>query len=156
MSHKYTSKLPDMRFFLHCLRSGLWTRWTKLAYWKMLTIRGRLNTSFILGSMSVGLNILICHSVRFMSPKTTTTHVYCCFVHCIFVEDFRSCVHSTFDGFLIYFKQIILASQINSNQLQIEQILPIPRHLFLIWIYVYLMAPFPPIFMINGTILILI
>ena len=76
------------------------------------------------------LNILICHSFGFMSTMTTTTHVYCYFVHCLFVEDFRSCVHSTFDGFLIYFKQIILASQINSNHFQIEQILPIPRHLF--------------------------
>ena len=28
----------------------------------MLTIRGRLITPFVLGSMSVGLNILICHS----------------------------------------------------------------------------------------------
>ena len=32
------------------------------AYQVMLTIRGRLITPFILGSMSVGLNILICQS----------------------------------------------------------------------------------------------
>ena len=34
----------------------------KLAYQVMLTIRGRLITPFVLGSMSVGLNILIRHS----------------------------------------------------------------------------------------------
>ena len=36
--------------------------WAKLAYQVMLTIRGRLITPFILGSMSVGLNILIRYS----------------------------------------------------------------------------------------------
>ena len=36
--------------------------WAKLAYQVMLTIRGRLITPFVLGSMSVGLNILIRHS----------------------------------------------------------------------------------------------
>ena len=36
----------------------------ELAYRVMLTIRGRLITSFILGSMSVGLNIRIRHSFR--------------------------------------------------------------------------------------------
>ena len=35
---------------------------SKLAYQVMLTIRGRLITPFVLGSMSVGLNILIRHS----------------------------------------------------------------------------------------------
>ena len=39
-----------------------WAWWAKLAYQVMLTIRGRLITPFVLGSMSVGLNILICHS----------------------------------------------------------------------------------------------
>ena len=39
--------------------SGLWVWWAKLAYQVMLTIRGRLITPFILGSMSVGQNILI-------------------------------------------------------------------------------------------------
>ena len=42
-------------------RSGLWAWWAKLAYQVILTIRGRLITPFILGSMSVGLNILIRH-----------------------------------------------------------------------------------------------
>ena len=37
-------------------------KWAKLAYQVMLTIRGRLITPFVLGSMSVGLNILIRHS----------------------------------------------------------------------------------------------
>ena len=58
-SHKQTSQIPDIRFYLQFLRSGLWM---KLAYQVMLTIRGRLIIPFILGSMSVGLNILICHS----------------------------------------------------------------------------------------------
>ena len=62
-SHKQTSKIPDIRFYLHFLRSGLWAWWAKLAYLVMLTIRGRLITPFILGSMSVGLNILIRHSI---------------------------------------------------------------------------------------------
>ena len=44
------------------LRSGLWTWLAKLAYQVMLTIRGRLITPFILGSMSVDLNIQIRHS----------------------------------------------------------------------------------------------
>ena len=43
-----------------CLPSNAW--WAKLAYQVMLTIHGRLITPFILGSMSVGLNILISHS----------------------------------------------------------------------------------------------
>ena len=34
----------------------------KLTYQVMLTIRRRLITPFVLGSMSVGLNILICHT----------------------------------------------------------------------------------------------
>ena len=51
-SHKETSQIPDIRFFLHFLRSGLRTWWAKLAYQLMLTIRGCLNTPFILGSMS--------------------------------------------------------------------------------------------------------
>ena len=42
--------------------SGPWAWWAKLAYQVMLTIRGRLITPFVLGSMSVGLNILIRHS----------------------------------------------------------------------------------------------
>ena len=57
-SHKLTSKIPDICFNLHFLRSGLWTWWAKLAYQVMLTIRGHL----IARSMSVGLNILIRHS----------------------------------------------------------------------------------------------
>ena len=52
----------------------------------------------------------------------------------------------------IYFDQIVDRIQ-NSNL--IEQIFPIPRHLFWIWIYVYLMVQVPPKFMINGTIFIL-
>ena len=60
--HKQTSKIPDIRFYLYFLRSGLWAWLAKLAYQEMLTIRGRLITPFILGSMSVGLNILIRHS----------------------------------------------------------------------------------------------
>ena len=60
-SHKWTSKIPDIRFYLHFLRSGLWAWWVKLAYQVMLTILGRLITLFILGPMSVGLNILICY-----------------------------------------------------------------------------------------------
>ena len=54
----------------------------------------------------------------------------------------------------IYFDQIV--NRIYSTELQLNWILPIPRHLFWIWIYVYLMVQFPPKFMINGTILILI
>ena len=81
-SHKKTSKIPDIHFYLHFLRSYLWVWLAKLAYQVMLTIRGRLITPFILGSMSVGLNILIRHSsfvYRFMSlayglgTMTTTT-----------------------------------------------------------------------------------
>ena len=63
-SHKQTSKIPDMLFYLHFLRSGLWVWWAKLAYQAMLTIRGRLITPFILGFISVGLNILIHHSFK--------------------------------------------------------------------------------------------
>ena len=59
---KLTSKSPDIRFYLHFFRSGIRAWWAKLAYQVMLTIRGRLITPFILGSMSVGLNILIRHS----------------------------------------------------------------------------------------------
>ena len=61
-SHKETSKITDMRFYQHFLRSGLWAWWVKLAYQVMLTIRGRLITPLILRSMSVDLNILIRHS----------------------------------------------------------------------------------------------
>ena len=60
--HKQTSQIPDIRFYLHFLRSGLLAWWAKLAYQVMLTIRGHLITPFILGSMSFGLNILIRHS----------------------------------------------------------------------------------------------
>ena len=60
-SQKQTSKFPDIRFNLHFLPSNIWTWWAKLAYQVMLTIRGRLITPLILGSMSVGLNILIRH-----------------------------------------------------------------------------------------------
>ena len=49
-------------FYRYFLRSGPWAWWAKLAYQVMLTIRGRLITPFVLGSMSVGLNILIRHS----------------------------------------------------------------------------------------------
>ena len=54
--------VPDIRFYRYFLRSGLWAWWAKLAYQVILTIRECLITPFILGSMSVGLNILICHS----------------------------------------------------------------------------------------------
>ena len=55
----------------------------------------------------------------------------------------------------ICFDQMV--DRIYPTELQlIEQILPIPRHFVWIWIYVYLMVQFPPKFMINGTILILI
>ena len=57
-----TSQIPDIRFYRYFLRSGPWAWWAKLAYQVMLTIRGRLITPFVLGSMSVGLNILIRHS----------------------------------------------------------------------------------------------
>ena len=40
----------------------IWSWWAKLAYQVMLTIRGRLITPFILGSMPAGLSILIRHS----------------------------------------------------------------------------------------------
>ena len=60
--HKETSQIPDIRFYRYFLCSGLWAWWAKLAYQVMLTIRGRLITPFILGSMSVGLNIVIRHS----------------------------------------------------------------------------------------------
>ena len=50
---------PNPGFYRYFLRSGLWAWWAKLAYHVMLTIRGRLITPFILGSISVGLNILI-------------------------------------------------------------------------------------------------
>ena len=60
--HKQTAQIRDIRFYRYFLRSGLWAWWAKLAYQVTLTIRGRLSTAFILGSMSVGLNILICHS----------------------------------------------------------------------------------------------
>ena len=56
------SRLPKSRVNQYFLRSGLWAWWATLAYQVMLTIRGRLITPFILGSMSVGLNILIRHS----------------------------------------------------------------------------------------------
>ena len=54
--------IPDIRFYRFFLHSGPWAWWAKLAYQVMLTIRGRLITPFVLGSMSVGLNILIRHS----------------------------------------------------------------------------------------------
>ena len=57
----WASGVPDMRFCRWFLRSGLWAWWAKLAYQVILTIHGRLITAFILGSMSVGLNILIRH-----------------------------------------------------------------------------------------------
>ena len=56
------NKQPGHTLLLHFFRSGLWAWWAKLAYQVMLTIRGRLITPFILGSMSAGLNILIRHS----------------------------------------------------------------------------------------------
>ena len=55
-------QIPDIPFYLHFLRSGLWAWWEKLAYQIKLTIRRRLITPFILGSMSVDLNILIRYS----------------------------------------------------------------------------------------------
>ena len=57
-----TAQIPDIRFYRYFLRSGLLAWWAKLAYQVMLTIRGRLITPFVLGSMSVGLNNLIRHS----------------------------------------------------------------------------------------------
>ena len=57
-----SEQIPDIRFYRYFLRSGPWAWWAKLAYQVMLTIRGRLITPFVLGSMSVGVNILICHS----------------------------------------------------------------------------------------------
>ena len=60
-SYEQTSKIVDIRFYLHFLRSGPWAWWAKLAYQVMLTIRGHLISPFILMSMSVGLNILIRH-----------------------------------------------------------------------------------------------
>ena len=55
----------------------------------------------------------------------------------------------------IYFDQMV--DRIYPTELQLNRIIrPIPRHLFWIWIYVYLMVQFPPKFMINGTILILL
>ena len=59
--HKETSQIPDICFYRYFLCSDLWA-WAKLAYQVMFTIRGRLITPFILGSMSVGLNILVRHS----------------------------------------------------------------------------------------------
>ena len=32
-SYKWTSKIPDIRFYLHFLRSGLWAWWAKHAYY---------------------------------------------------------------------------------------------------------------------------
>ena len=50
-----------------------------------------------------------------------------------------------------------MVDRIYPNELQLNKpILPIERHLFKILIFVYLMVRFPPKFMINGTILILI
>ena len=55
----------------------------------------------------------------------------------------------------IYFDQMV--DRIYPTELQLNRAnFPIPRHLFWIWINVYLMVQFPPKFMINGTILILI
>ena len=54
----------------------------------------------------------------------------------------------------IYFDQMM--DRIYPTELHLNRILPIPRHLSWIWMYVYLMVQFPPKFMINGTILILI
>ena len=52
-SYLLPPKIPDIRFYLHFLRSGLhvWAWWTKLAYQVMLNIRGGLITPFILGPM---------------------------------------------------------------------------------------------------------
>ena len=60
-SHKYTSKIPDIRSYLHFLHfvQAYGHGGRSLV---MLTVRGRLITPFILESMSVGLNILIRHS----------------------------------------------------------------------------------------------
>ena len=49
-SHIVTLQIPDICFYRHSLCSGLWAWWAKLI------------TPFVLGSMSVGLNILIRHS----------------------------------------------------------------------------------------------
>ena len=50
------------RNFLHIYLLNVVVRIILLAYQVMLTIRGRLITPFVLGSMSVSLNILIRHS----------------------------------------------------------------------------------------------
>ena len=57
---RYTEFNKSNAYFKQQLYSLLY--WAKLAYQVMLTICGRLTTPFILGFMSVGLNILICHS----------------------------------------------------------------------------------------------
>ena len=55
----------------------------------------------------------------------------------------------------IYFDQMV--DRIYRMELQFNRTnSSIPRHLLRILIYVYLMVQFPPNFMINGTILILI
>ena len=60
--HRLLAEWSCWSFYRYFLRSGPWAWWAKLAYQVMLTIRGRLITPFVLGSMSVGLNILIRHS----------------------------------------------------------------------------------------------
>ena len=116
--HKSTSKIPDVRFYLHFLRSGLWAWWAKLAYQVMLTIRGRLFTPFILGFMSVGLTILIRYS--FMNLWVwITAWVPClpllsyCWTHVPnatyqALGPLAFSFEEGFKGFLLYFKGFLL------------------------------------------------
>ena len=81
-SHKWTSKIPDIHFYLDFFRSGLWAWWARLAYQVMLTIRGRLITpdsgvhvcwsehsdsSFVYGFMSLdyGLGTMTTTTIQF-------------------------------------------------------------------------------------------
>ena len=70
-SHAQTFKIPDIRFsrpFPIFLGSGHRHGGRSMLTKIMLTFHGRLTTPFHLGSMSVRLNILMCHFVyRFMS-----------------------------------------------------------------------------------------
>ena len=58
-SHKQTSKIPDIRFYIRRTFPSFRPMGMVGKVCLMLIIRGRLITPFILGPMSVGLNILI-------------------------------------------------------------------------------------------------
>ena len=83
-SHKSTSEIPDIRFYLHFLRSGLWACWAKLADQVMLTYIPRTpdytlysgnhvcwsehsDSSFVYGFMSLDYGL---------GTMTTTTFVF--------------------------------------------------------------------------------